>query len=315
MFGYIYITTNNINNKKYIGKHESNKIDNYLGSGTLLTRSIKKYGIEHFKKEILFVAETEEELNRLEIKTILEHNAVKNSDYYNISEGGTGGNTLAGKSQDEMYKFGQQVKNRWKNYSSIELDEIKDKISKKLLGKPKSAVHKDNIRNSKKNKSRNWTNVSRDEYAARRKEEVRKGINVPPTGNRGNKTFRHTDESKERIRTSLIARKERRITELGYNISPEQTKRKAEIGRKNIQNANLLHKQKMNIFIKKMIPIFIDLYNHDIFLPKDIVAQLNLSSQLTFKNKLWTEQTISKLLKTINKNDMILSILMLDSRI
>ena len=49
---YIYLTTNLINGKKYIGKHFGAICDSYLGSGTLLQRAIAKYGKENFKKEI-----------------------------------------------------------------------------------------------------------------------------------------------------------------------------------------------------------------------------------------------------------------------
>lgn len=42
MFGYIYLTTNVINNKVYIGQKKSNKFlyNNYLGSGKLLKEAI-----------------------------------------------------------------------------------------------------------------------------------------------------------------------------------------------------------------------------------------------------------------------------------
>jgi hypothetical protein len=43
---YIYKITNLINNKIYIGKHSSKNMnkDNYIGSGYLLLKAIKKYG-------------------------------------------------------------------------------------------------------------------------------------------------------------------------------------------------------------------------------------------------------------------------------
>ena len=42
MYGYIYITTNLINNKIYIGQHKSKNYDKkYLGSGLLLKRAQK----------------------------------------------------------------------------------------------------------------------------------------------------------------------------------------------------------------------------------------------------------------------------------
>jgi len=48
----VYLTTNLINGKKYIGM-DSNNNPKYIGSGTLILKAIKKYGKENFKKEIL----------------------------------------------------------------------------------------------------------------------------------------------------------------------------------------------------------------------------------------------------------------------
>lgn len=45
MYGYIYQTTNLINNKIYIGQHHSDVFDeSYKGSRKLILRAIKKYG-------------------------------------------------------------------------------------------------------------------------------------------------------------------------------------------------------------------------------------------------------------------------------
>ena len=54
MYGYIYETTNLINNKKYIGKRTSKKfLPNYLGSGVLITKAIEKYGKENFTVKLI----------------------------------------------------------------------------------------------------------------------------------------------------------------------------------------------------------------------------------------------------------------------
>ena len=56
---YIYLTTNLINGKQYIGQHKGELNDSYLGSGTNISKAINKYGKEkvcealprYFKKE------------------------------------------------------------------------------------------------------------------------------------------------------------------------------------------------------------------------------------------------------------------------
>jgi len=91
MYGYIYITTNLINGKKYIGQHRFNKLDNsYLGSGKALKESVIKYGKENFSTEILCECYSEDELNEKEIYYIKLYNAVKSRDFYNMAKGGKG---------------------------------------------------------------------------------------------------------------------------------------------------------------------------------------------------------------------------------
>ena len=88
MYGFVYITTNLINGKQYIGQHKGDGSDNYLGSGDRLIIAIKKYGKHNFKREIIEFANSVEELNELERYYITLANAVKSEDFYNIANGG-----------------------------------------------------------------------------------------------------------------------------------------------------------------------------------------------------------------------------------
>ena len=109
MFGYIYKTTNLINKKVYIGQHKSCKFDkNYFGSGVILLKSIKKYGINNFKCEIIEECSSQEELNKEErfwIKTLKPE--------YNISEGGNGGNL----GLEINRRISETIKRKWKDGS------------------------------------------------------------------------------------------------------------------------------------------------------------------------------------------------------
>lgn len=91
VFGYIYVTTNKINGKVYIGQKYSPdgiKVNSYLGSGMYLLRAIKKYGKKNFTNEIIEWCETSDELNEREIYWIKEYGSTNSDIGYNLSDGG-----------------------------------------------------------------------------------------------------------------------------------------------------------------------------------------------------------------------------------
>ena len=88
IFGFVYLTTNLVNGKRYIGRHKGKESDSYLGSGIYIKPAIKKYGKHNFKRETLAYAYTNEELNELEKYYIKLYNAVEDKMFYNVAEGG-----------------------------------------------------------------------------------------------------------------------------------------------------------------------------------------------------------------------------------
>lgn len=98
----IYKITNKINGKIYIGKHQTdNPNDDYYGSGKAIKEAIKKYGKENFIKEILYIFDTEEEMNVKERKLITEE-FIKREDTYNLGIGGEGGPHFKGKTHSNQ---------------------------------------------------------------------------------------------------------------------------------------------------------------------------------------------------------------------
>lgn len=93
----IYKTTNLLNGKFYIGKHQTkNPHDSYLGSGKALVNSIKKHGRSNFSKEILFDFDNEADMNAKEAELLTE-DFVSRADNYNAGIGGEGGPHFRGK--------------------------------------------------------------------------------------------------------------------------------------------------------------------------------------------------------------------------
>lgn len=91
MYYIIYKITNNLNGKFYIGCHRTKNInDNYMGSGKLLKRAFNKYGIENFRKEILFVFDNPDDMYAKEAE-IVNEDFLLEENTYNVNLGGYGG--------------------------------------------------------------------------------------------------------------------------------------------------------------------------------------------------------------------------------
>lgn len=127
----------------YVGRHSTDDLfDNYIGSGKLLKRAIKKYGIENFKIQILSFFDSLEELIEEE-KFIVNKEWCDRKDTYNISCGGSnpimfGEDNPSWKGGVKYVKKGRKDVSGEKNpmFGKKHSDESIEKIRKANTGKP-----------------------------------------------------------------------------------------------------------------------------------------------------------------------------------
>jgi hypothetical protein len=108
--GFVYLITNNLSGRKYIGKKLAKfskttyrmvklkngkkkrkkikgKIDSdwltYYGSSPELTKDITALGVENFKREILFYCNSKSECSYIEAREQFIHKVLESDDYYN----------------------------------------------------------------------------------------------------------------------------------------------------------------------------------------------------------------------------------------
>ena len=184
---YIYKTINLINNKVYIGKSEKEFDGSYYGSGILLWKAIKKYGIENFKVEVIETCQTMDFLNQREIYWIDQYK----DHSYNIAKGGTGGDTIQNHPDKEAI-----IKRR--NAS----------VSKSLIGHPVSEDTRRKI--SEKKKGQTLTEEQRKKISETAK---RNGISG------GDRYSNRSEELLEIKRRSLLM-----PTNIKIVINSDQTK-------------------------------------------------------------------------------------------
>jgi hypothetical protein len=108
--GFVYIITNKLSGRRYIGKKLSkfskttykivklkngnkkrkkikSKIDSdwqqYYGSNIELNKDIEQLGIENFTREILFYCRSKSECSYIEAREQFNHRVLESDDYYN----------------------------------------------------------------------------------------------------------------------------------------------------------------------------------------------------------------------------------------
>lgn len=177
MFGYIYKTTNLINNKIYVGQHTAAEFDKYYkGSGVMLTRAFKKYGKENFSCVLLEAVESKADLDTREAYWIDKLNSRDSDIGYNITAGGEG--TVGYKHTKEAKKK-MSVAKKYKPLTEahkkaiglrskghILSDEAKEKLRKANLGRKHTDETKQKMHEAHQRNPRNFT----DDYRRKLRE-------------------------------------------------------------------------------------------------------------------------------------------------
>lgn len=135
-FNFVYITTNLINGKQYVGDHSCNDINdrrnkNYIGSGRYFLNAINQYRKHNFERKILEFFDSKQKAFDAQEKYIKLYKTHVSQGGYNIS-----------------WKGGHGCKDSWS-------EESKQKISKTRTGKkynPLSEEHKKHISEGNKGK-------------------------------------------------------------------------------------------------------------------------------------------------------------------
>lgn len=171
----IYKTTNTCNGKIYVGKAKVND-PTYLGSGSILAQAIKKYGRQSFKKEVLEEC-NDHNVDEREIYWISMLNSTNHKIGYNITCGGTGGDTTTNHPDKSsiVSKRAHGITNWHQSLSADEREKRSKKISSSKKGKSNghngfkhSDQTKELIRKNQPQKTKEWRQSHASAMAKRR---------------------------------------------------------------------------------------------------------------------------------------------------
>ena len=224
MSNYTYMVTNKINGKVYVGSHSWDKegIDpNYYGSGTAITRAVKKYGKENFQVEVLYYYNTIEECRADEERILTEYD-VKNCPHsYNLKNSAIGftSKDVKGRILSEEHKQKISQANKGKNnsqygkrgkdspnYGKHHTAESRKKMSEAQKGEKHPLYGKHLSEETRKKISQAHKGKTVSEETRKKISQAFKGEKHPLYGKRGKDSPRygkhHTEDAKRKMSES-----------------------------------------------------------------------------------------------------------------
>lgn len=202
VFHTVYRTTNRINGKFYIGKHTTpDPNDNYIGSGVVLSRAVKKHGVENFVKEVVAICDTETAAYALE-RELIEAIGLCSVTCYNACHGGVGfwkGMTHSLSARDKISAG---------NKGKVRSDAAKAKMSRAVMGRRASEETKDKLRAANVGKTlskETRLKISSSGVGRLHTPEAIAKISLAMKGRVGNRSgIPHTEETKAKISATRL---------------------------------------------------------------------------------------------------------------
>lgn len=202
---YIYLITNRVNSKTYIGQskditkrwsdHRRAVLNN--NPKQIVHHAMIKYGLNDFVFEVIFGSKTQDDINWAEEYFIQHYDSTNSEKGYNLTNGGS----VAPKTEEWKRKVSEKL------MGHEVTQETRDKVSRGNTGKVRTDEFKKNVGEFHKGKI-----VS---------EETREKLSTLNKGNRNWLGKKHTDESKQKVSK---ANKGRRPAEITIQKSLEKTK-------------------------------------------------------------------------------------------
>lgn len=144
----VYMHTNKVNGKKYIGQTKQEPEKRFGNNGlrykgcSYFYSAIQKYGWDNFEHEIIASNLTSEEANKYEVKYIAYYETTNPQKGYNLNLGGSKNRGATEIVREKMRINHKDYKGKnHPKYGTKLSEETKEKISKSLTGKYKGKNH------------------------------------------------------------------------------------------------------------------------------------------------------------------------------
>lgn len=156
-YGFVYLWTNIINGKMYVGSHYGHVDDGYVGSGFAFKDAWLVHGAESWIREIIYIGD---DYRSVEEKILLRVNARENKMFYNLINSSTGfapgvehpmfGKPSALRGTKKAPEFGKAISERMSGqnhpmFGKHHTEESKARIGAANRGKTLSPEHRQKI--------------------------------------------------------------------------------------------------------------------------------------------------------------------------